>query len=319
MDMSSFAGALNSTNVRNMTVLAWERLNLAVSTWVAPQRAVDRAARLFATPPRFAHTVPERALLATGRGFVVASGEGRIAAWRFGEESHPAVILSHGWGGRGAQLRAFVPALVEAGYQAILFDHPGHGHSEGREASLVHFVKGIDAVARDLEARGAKVAGIVAHSLGAAAATAWLNQTRRELRVVLIAAPTSLERYSGYFARRLGMSESIRQAMQQRFERRFGHRWDEFELPQSVSRVNAAALVIHDANDRDVSAASGLALARAWRGARFLMTHGLGHRRILRDASVVADAVDFLADRVQFAPPPRPGEALAYVAPAPLL
>ena len=316
--MIASAIAINSTNVRNYTRLAWERLNLAVSTVLAPRRAVDRAARLFATPPRFAHTPPERDLLATGRGFVVDSAEGRIAAWRFGEADRPAVILMHGWGGRGAQLRAFVPALVEAGYQAILFDHTGHGHSEGREASLVHFMKGLDAVARDVESRSVKVAGIVAHSLGAAAATAWLNHTRREMRVVLIAAPTSLERYSGYFARRHGMAESIRRAMQQRFERRFGHRWDEFELPQSVARMNAHALVIHDRDDRDVSAASGLALARAWHGARFLLTRGLGHRQILRDASVVADAVDFLLDSVQFAPPPRRGEAFAYSAPAPI-
>jgi pimeloyl-ACP methyl ester carboxylesterase len=316
--MSASTVAINSTNVRKYVALAWERLNLAVSTVLAPQRALDRAARLFATPPRFAHTAPERVLLASGSGFVVESPEGRIAAWRFGDSDRPAVILTHGWGGRGAQLRAFVPALVEAGYQAILFDHAAHGHSEGREASLVHFMKGIDAVAREVEAQGAKVAAIVAHSLGAAAATAWLNRTGREMRVVLIAPPTSLQRYSGFFARRLGIPESIRQAMQQRFERRFGHRWDEFELPQSVARVNAHALVIHDAGDRDVATASGLELARAWRGARFLLTRGLGHRRILRDASVVADAVDFLSDRVQFAPPPRPGEASAYLAPAPI-
>jgi pimeloyl-ACP methyl ester carboxylesterase len=316
--MIASAIAVNSTNVRKYACLAWERLNFAVATVIAPERAVERAARLFLTPPRFAHTPPERDLLATGRGFVVDYAEGRISAWRFGEADRRAVILVHGWGGRGAQLRAFVPALVEAGYQAILFDHTGHGHSEGREASLVHFMKGLDAVARNVEAGGVKVAGIVAHSLGAAAATAWLNHTRRGMRVVLIAAPTSLERYSGYFARRLGMAESIRRAMQQRFERRFGHRWDEFELPQSVARMNAHALVIHDADDRDVAAASGLALARAWHGARFLLTRGLGHRQILRDASVVADAIDFLLDRVQFAPPPRRGEAFAYSAPAPI-
>jgi pimeloyl-ACP methyl ester carboxylesterase len=317
--MTASAAAINSTNVRRYTRLAWERLNLAVSTVLAPERAVDRAARLFATPPRFAHTAPERAVLASGRGFVVESPEGRIAAWRFGEGDRPAIILTHGWGGRGAQLRAFVPALVEAGYQAVLFDHTGHGHSEGREASLVHFMKGLDAVVREVEARGARVAGIVGHSLGAAAATAWLNRARREMRAVLIAPPTSLQRYSGYFARRLGITESIRRAMQQRFERRLGHRWEEFELPQSVAGVKARALVIHDAGDRDVAAASGLALARAWKGARFLLTRGLGHRQILRDPSVVADAVDFLTDRVQFAPPPRRGEHSAYLAPAPLV
>ena len=152
-----------------------------------------------------------------------------------------------------------------------------------------------------------------------AATAAWLNQTGREMRVVLIAPPTSLERYSGYFARRLGIAESIRRAMQEHFERRLGYRWREFELPQSVAKIRAAALVIHDALDRDVALASGLALARAWKGAKFLRTEGLGHRAILRDSSVVGDAVDFLADRVTFAPPPARGEASAFAPPAPVL
>ena len=83
--MSAFAASLNSTNVRNYAHLAWQRLNLAISAVLAPERAVDRAARLFTTPPRFAHTLPERELLATAKGFVVQSAVGRIAAWRFGD------------------------------------------------------------------------------------------------------------------------------------------------------------------------------------------------------------------------------------------
>ena len=145
------------------------------------------------------------------------------------------------------------------------------------------------------------------------------DRPRHLSQVVLIAPPTSLERYSGYFARRLGIAESIRRAMQEHFERRLGYRWREFELPQSVAKIRAAALVIHDALDRDVALASGLALARAWKGAKFLRTEGLGHRAILRDPSVVGDAVDFLADRVTFAPPPARGEASAFAPPAPVL
>jgi pimeloyl-ACP methyl ester carboxylesterase len=182
----------------------------------------------------------------------------------------------------------------------------------------VHFIDDIEAVARAIEARGAQLKGIVGHSLGAAAAAAWLNANRREMRVVLVAPPTSLERYSGYFARKLGIPERIRRMMQERFERRYGYRWKEFELPQSVANIRADALVIHDANDTDVSPASGLALARAWKGARFVRTAGLGHRAILRDSAVVADAADFIANRVRFSPPPARGEISPYLEPAPL-
>lgn len=141
---------------------------------------------------------------------------------------------------------------------------------------------------------------------------------RRELRAVLIAPPTSVERYSGFFARKLGIPEPVRRAMQERFERSLGQRWSQFELPQAVADVRAKALVIHDAGDREVAQAGGIALARAWPGARFSGTRGLGHRLILRDATVVRDAVDFLAGEVEFAPPPPRGAA-AFGAPAPIL
>jgi pimeloyl-ACP methyl ester carboxylesterase len=317
--MPAAVASLNSTNVRNAIRFGWARLAVAVASAVSRERAIEIAARLFTSPPRHAHTSHELEFLATGTRFDVAALGGHLAAWRFGAADRPAVILSHGWGGRGAQLRSFVPALLESGYQVVLFDHAAHGLSGGREATLVHFVKGLEAVATHVEAQGTRVAGIVAHSLGAAAAGAWLNQTRREMRVVLVAPPTSLERYSSYFARRLGIRESIRRAMQEHFERRLGFRWSEFELPQSVAKMRAEALVIHDAADTDVAFASGLALARAWPGARLVRTQGLGHRAILRDAAVVRDAADFIAERVIFAPPPQRAEASAFGAPAPIL
>ncbi|MDQ3028354.1 MAG: alpha/beta fold hydrolase [Pseudomonadota bacterium] len=298
--------------------LAWHRLSLAVTSALAPARAVETAARLFSTPPRFEHTARELELLFTGTRYSVPTKHGALAAWRFGHPDRPIVLLVHGWGGRGAQLRAFVPVLLDAGYQVVMFDHVGHGYSEPRESTLVHFLAGIDAVVVEAEARGAKLAGVIGHSLGAAAAGAWLNRTRRELRAVLIAPPTSVERYSGFFARRLGIPEPVRRAMQERFERSLGQRWSQFELPHCVADVRARALVIHDAGDREVAQSGGIALARAWPGARFSGTRGLGHRLILRDATVVRDAVDFLAGEVEFAPPPPRGAA-AFGAPAPIL
>jgi pimeloyl-ACP methyl ester carboxylesterase len=290
-----------------------------VSSTLAPAAALDKATRLFLTPPRFSHTARERELLSIGVRYAVASPYGTLAAWRFGHEGRPAVLLSHGWGGRGAQFRTFVPKLLEAGYQVIAFDHVAHGHSEGHEASLVHFVRGVDAVARDLEARGVTIAGAIGHSLGAAALGAWLRGASVKPRVVLLAPPSSIIRYSGHFARMLGLPERLRREMQSRIERRLGMAWSEFELPGALQGIDAPALVIHDTTDKDVPYASGLAVARAWKGARFVATTGLGHRAILRSDTVVADTLDFLRDEVRFAPPPAPREGLAFAAPAPLL
>jgi pimeloyl-ACP methyl ester carboxylesterase len=293
-------------------------MSLAVTAALAPQKAVDTAVRLFSTPLRFAHTERELELLATGNRYSVRSRHGELAAWRFGSAARPAIVLVHGWSGRGAQLRAFVPALLEAGYQVVLFDNVGHGFSDKTPSSLVHLWDGLDAVLSDLEANGSPVKALIGHSLGAAAIGAWLNQTQRELRAVLIAPPISVERHSSHFARRLGIAEPVRRKMQDQLERSLGRRWSDFELPHAVAQVRGPALVIHDAEDREVPQSAGLALACAWSDARFLGTEGLGHRAILRDPAVVRDAIDFISGRVVFAPPPARGAA-TYGAPAPIL
>jgi pimeloyl-ACP methyl ester carboxylesterase len=290
-----------------------------------PRRALDIALDRFITPPRFPYSGLEQRLMDRATRIDLATPFGTLAVWRMGAADRPAVVLSHGWGGRGAQLRGFVAPLLDAGYQVVFFDHFGHGSSTGRQAALVDFWRGVEAVWDHLIESGTRVEAMVSHSLGCAGVASALRRplSRRHLnapnpRVVLIAPPASLIRYSQLFARYFGISERIRHAMQWRFEQRYGVAWREFELPHSVASIRAPALFIHDRQDRETRFAGGLALAQAWSDAKMIVTDGLGHRRILRDADVINAAVDFIADRVRFLPPPESAESIAAKSVAPL-
>ncbi len=333
----SLFSILNSTFVLLTDARQWGkslkrvgvRAGVGLASLVAPRFVLKKASDLFLTPPRFAHSAPEQRLLDAGLRIDVTTSAGHIATWRFGNVDDPVIIMSHGWGGRGAQFRAFVPKLTAAGYQVIIFDHIGHGMSDGRQAALVDFWRGMDAVWDHTSADGLTVAGLIGHSLGAAAIASALRRPLSGVahagnpRAVLIAPPSSLIGYSRMFSRYMGIPENIRAAMQWRFEKRYGVDWQEFELPHSVESINSAALFIHDRDDQETRFDGGLALAQAWRDARFLATQGLGHRRILRSAPVVQSALDFIADDVTF---PRASGAPdinslithAYIEPAPL-
>lgn len=325
-----FRFPINSTTVRAIKQSmqhAVRRSSLALTSRVAPRWTLNTASRWFVTPPRFKQPEAELRLLSQGRQHVLDHGGGSLTSWQFGDEKAPALIMSHGWGGRGGQFRAFVPVLVEAGYQVWLFDHVGHGQSAGSEATLVDFSRGLRTVFSAVEARGARVAGFIGHSLGGAAIAVALAGKDglpplaaggRGLHAVLIAPPASLQRYSRLFARHLGLPERIRHAMQWRIEQKLGVRWQDFELPQAAIGLRAQALIVHDQLDQDVSIDTGLIVARGWPGARFKRTHGLGHNRILRNSEVVRDALDFITGEVLFAPPPAADEWQAFPGPAPL-
>jgi hypothetical protein len=50
----------------------------------------------------------------------------------------------------------------------------------------------------------------------------------------------------------------------------------------------------------------GRAFAQHWPGARFLLTAGLGHRRILQDESTVCAVAEFVGGRSEVASPALP-------------
>ena len=200
----------------------------------------------------------------------------------------------------------------------MVFDHIGHGDSEGHYSSLVAFWRGLVAVQQQLLHEGSTVFGMVSHSLGGAAVCSALRSAAVAKRAVMIAPPSSLISYSNVFARYLGITERIRHAMQWRVEQRYGVAWDTFELPNSVNKITTPALIIHDHDDRIVRIDSGLAVARAWPDARFHETRGLGHQQILRNAEVIQNVVDFLGGQVEFLRPPVAGTNPVYDQPAPL-
>jgi pimeloyl-ACP methyl ester carboxylesterase len=301
----------NSTVVLALMQAALRRTAIRAAGFIAPTWTVRHAAEWFITPPR--HRQPEREAkaLAAAQRLQIKSGGETIHAWLHGNPAHPVVVFSHGWGGRGGQFSAWIAPFVAAGYRVAVFDHIAHGASTGRHAPITTFADGLADVVLAIEMSGAKVAALVGHSFGCPAIALALNGRLRHLQgvqAILVSPPASLIRYSRFFARSVGLTERLRAAMQWRLEQRIGLPWDRVELPGSVGNLHLPALIIHDQEDREVRFASGLAVARAWPGARFKRTLGLGHRRILRDGGVIGAALDFMSDSVSFAPPPQADE-----------
>jgi len=58
--------------------------------------------------------------------------------------------------------------------------------------------------------------------------------------------------------------------------------------------MRSKALLIHDQDDNEFSWHDSEKIARAWPGARFIKTEGLGHRRVIHDKTVVQNILKFL-------------------------
>lgn len=241
---------------------------------------------LFLSPPRQARTRREREILSRGRFREVPFGNGRIATWRWGEG--PAVLLVHGWGGHAGRLSRFVAPLMEAGCSVIAFDAPGHGVSGGR-CSVSDLIGAVLAVAQD----SGNVAGLIGHSLGAAACVLAMRGGLSVRAAVLLAPLSDPEKYAGRFASICRMPGPVRESMKIRLAARHGVAWEKLRVVEPAPSAPGPLLIFHDRRDAKVPLGDGRAIAASWPGSRLVATQGLGHHKILRSAEVIGGAVAF--------------------------
>lgn len=318
MEKSALSSLKNSTTVRSLQTAAsawW----LAALARLSPDQAARSALRLFGTPPpprpvsRGASPVMGRARELTFRApaprshvqsarkesFTLDVEDAEVRAYVWG--TGPSVYLVHGWGGRASQLTSLVDPLVARGLRVVAFDAPAHGASGGSETTLFGFAATLRAlVALDTAAPFA----FVGHSLGAASAIFAASEGMAPERLVLLAPPSDPARYVGHFLERLGATPAVEQAVRGALVHRHSLDGSSLTLADQARRVDASVLVVHDHDDTEIPWRHGAALARAWPGARIVSTRGLGHHRLLRDATVVESVERFLAARATSDAPP---------------
>lgn len=268
------------------------RLGFQLLGPLAPARAARIAERLFTRPPQHPLRPQEEAFLETGEPFSVAHAGLQLAGWSWGRG--PVVVLMHGWGSRAGRFRLFVPELQARGFRVVAFDGPGHGRTGGSSASLPQFAAALAAVSDVV----GPVSAFIGHSLGGAAALFAMGRLVPPVPAVLISAPSDPVVFWRRFVRHLAIPRSVRDRLQQDLERRFGITWDDLNLIPVAAALPSALLVIHDEGDEDVPVEEGRAIAAAAPGGSFVLTHGLGHRAIMRDAAVVRLAVEFISEQV---------------------
>jgi len=260
---------------------------------VAPDIAAELALRVFLTPQR--HRVPdwERTYRDTARTGEIQVARRKVATYRWGRSSR-RVLLCHSWGGRATQLGAFVDGLLERGMQAVGFDAPAHGQSDGKRTDMMEYSA---AVAAMVGAYGPFDA-IIGHSFGAG--NALFAQRRHGFdvqRIALIGCFAHGRDITERFGRLLDIPANVIERMRHRLERRYDGalRWDTLDIAAMAAGSTADILLLHDRDDREIPHADAERIvARCGETVTLLSTDGLGHRRILRNPGVVRRVCSFV-------------------------
>lgn len=253
------------------------------------QLTVEQAYDLWFTVPKRPPSKRERETVERADNFTIPFQALDLAVSSWG--SGPTVLLLHGWGGHRGQLSAFVDPLVETGYRVVAFDAPSHGDTPGTQSHGFEFAAAVQKVVEKV----GPLHAVIAHSLGTLAATIALTEGLQVNKLVYSGAMRRLSDALDWFARMAKLPPEMIPTMQTWLERDFGEDvWERTATDKLVANLPIPALMFHDREDTVTPYQSSQAIAQSWPTAELVATTGLGHRRILRDPQVVAQAVDFI-------------------------
>ncbi len=266
---------------------------------VSPYLAGKLALRLFMTPPNFGIPRRERKFRDQAKLTHLISRGRKISVRTWGDDNLPTVLLSHGWGGRCTQLQSFITPLVEAGYQVIGFDVPGHGDSEGKFSNMLDVASIISEIA---QTQGPFEA-IIGHSFGTGTALLSIDKFKvKSKKVILIAYFADVHFITQLFADLFSLRESTLSSMKNIALKTLGDNygiswtWDEISPVHTIQSVSSDLFLIHDEKDTEVPFSQAEKLQQVSPKARVLNTSGLGHRKILMSKKVVKATLDFIQD-----------------------
>jgi len=276
----------SSLKIPKLILITGKFLSLISSKWVTLF-----AAKLFTTPLK--HKIPKREMEMEAKSkqelMLVSSIKKEIVTYHFGE-SPKKILLVHGWSGRGTQLVKIADAFLEAGYSTLSFDAPAHGKSPGKTTIMTEFIASI----MHLEKIHGPFEAAVGHSLGGMSLLNAMRQGLKLKRLVIIGSGDVIKDIIDDFTTKLELNPKVGDWMRNYFEKKYGQTMDSYSAYLSAREIAIPVLVIHDNDDDEVPAKCGIHIHKNLQNGELMITKGLGHRKILGDATVIEKVIDFI-------------------------
>jgi Serine aminopeptidase, S33 len=216
----------------------------------------------------------------------------KVLGYRWNHPSRHRFLILHGFESSAFNFDRYVKPMIKKGYEVVAMDAPAHGKSEGKTINLLEYVDMI----RETWKKFGPFEAMMAHSFGGLAVCIYLEKHPPEERpkLALVAPLTETTTSVESFFRLLQLNDGVKEEFHKLIHRRSGNWPADFSANRVVPGLDADILWAHDEDDdmtplRDADPLRSQNLPNI----RFLITKGLGHRRIYRDNKVSHEIIDF--------------------------
>jgi len=203
------------------------------------------------------------------------------------------VLCVHGWEGMGAQFGQIGRRLAASGYRCVAIDLTAHGQSDGRWARFADFLADIHALVDHLQQ---KPVAVIGHSAGGMLLMAARHQFGLTVpNSVVIASPSAPFPPVEILQDMLAPPDAVVEQLKIQIADQFGASWDRLISGYLYAHEpHGKLMLIYDESDPTVHHEQGDVIKKLWPDSQLIKTNGLGHNRVLADASVADRIAEFV-------------------------
>lgn len=279
--------------IQQKLAIAFFRTKINILRAISNRKAAEETLRIFLTPMMKTKVKPKEIFI-KGEALEFSFDGRLIKGFRCNHPKDHKILLLHGFSSSCHNFDKYVNPLLKKGYEVLAFDAPAHGASEGKTTNAIEYS---ELIIKINELYG-PINGYVAHSFGGIAVSLAMEKMdhNADTKIVLIAPATETSSaVDGAFAM-LGLNNKrLRTTVDELVLEKTGQETPWFSIRRAMNNIKASVLWFHDEDDDVTPLVDALKVkADNHSNIKFVITKGLGHRKIYRDENVLNNTVKFL-------------------------
>lgn len=282
--------------------IAYIRTKFKLLSALSKQKAAEKAFELFCTPQyRNRKKLPPVFEKAEKINFEF---EGyKIQGYRWNHPSDKKLLILHGYESSVINFDRYIKPLVKGGFEILAFDAPAHGRSSGRKINALVYKNFVLHIHKEY----GPLNNFIAHSFGGLALSLASEEMNldKEARIVFIAPATETTTAIDSFFKFLKLNAGVREKFDGIItEMSGGYPPEWFSINRIAKTIKAQVLWLQDKDDHMTPLSDVEPIIKEqYPNFKFIISEGLGHRRIYRDNNSYRAVIRFFVP--DYATPPE--------------
>ena len=280
--------------VSKRLALKYLRTKFKLLSSISKRKAAEKAFELFCTPQiRTKKKLPPVFEKSERLEFPFHGYRVRGYRWHHSPKVKRKALVLHGFESSVVNFDKYISALLQKEYEVLAFDAPAHGSSSGKKINVLIYKD----LVRYIWDNYGPVDSFLTHSFGGLALSLALENISYpdSTKIVFIAPAVETRTAIDNFFKFLHLDPAIREEFECIIKEQGGQPAEWYSVSRVAPKIKGQVLFLQDKND-EMTPLSDVKpiIEKHYPNFRFIISEGLGHRRIYRDDQSFEKIMEFL-------------------------